>query len=55
MGGKRIADAAGAGRCRDQGDLAAARRHVARARRLVNETGYWRREREAGWLEGALG
>ena len=39
--------------CRDQGDLAAARRHVARARELVNETGYGRREREVGWLEGA--
>ena len=41
--------------CRDQGDLAAARRHVARARVLVNETGYGRREREVGWLEGTLG
>ena len=38
--------------CRDQGDLAAARRHVARARALVNETGYGRREREVRWLEG---
>jgi tetratricopeptide (TPR) repeat protein len=41
--------------CRDQGDLAAARRHVARARVLVNETGYGRREREVRWLEGTLG
>jgi tetratricopeptide (TPR) repeat protein len=41
--------------CRDQGDLAAARLHVARARELVNETGYGRREREVGWLEGAIG
>jgi tetratricopeptide (TPR) repeat protein len=40
--------------CRDQGDLAAARLHVARARVLVNETGYGRREREVRWLEGAL-
>jgi hypothetical protein len=40
--------------CRDQGDLAAARRHVARARVLVNETGYGRREREVGWLEGTI-
>ncbi len=40
--------------CRDQGDLAAARRHVARARELVNETGYGRREREVRWLEGEL-
>ena len=41
--------------CRDQGDLAAARRHVARARVLVKATGYGRREREVGWLEGTLG
>jgi tetratricopeptide (TPR) repeat protein len=41
--------------CRDQGDLDAARRHVARARVLVKETGYGRREREVGWLEGVLG
>jgi hypothetical protein len=40
--------------CRDQGDLAAARRHVARARVLVNATGYGRREREVRWLEGQL-
>jgi tetratricopeptide (TPR) repeat protein len=40
--------------CRDQGDLAAARRHVARARELVNETGYGRREREVRWLEESL-
>jgi tetratricopeptide (TPR) repeat protein len=40
---------------RDQGDLAAARRHVARARELVNETGYGRREREVRWLEETLG
>ena len=44
----------GARLCRDQGDLAEARRHVARARVLVNETGYGRREREVRWLEGAL-
>jgi tetratricopeptide (TPR) repeat protein len=41
--------------CRDQGDLAAARRHLARARELVRETGYGRREREVGWLEGVVG
>ncbi|HSS49616.1 MAG TPA: TIR domain-containing protein [Thermoanaerobaculia bacterium] len=41
--------------CRDQGDLAVARRHVARARELVNETGYGRREREVRWLEGTVG
>jgi hypothetical protein len=40
--------------CRDQGDLAAARRHVARARELVKKTGYGRREREVRWLEGSL-
>jgi len=40
--------------CRDQGDLTAARRHVARARELVEETGYERRRREVKWLEGAL-
>jgi len=41
--------------CRDQGDLVAARLHVARARVLVNETGYGRREREVRWLEETLG
>ena len=41
--------------CRDQGDLDAVRRHVARARELVNETGYGRREREVRWLEENLG
>lgn len=40
---------------RDQGDLGAARRHVARARELVTETGYGRREREVRWLEGVIG
>jgi tetratricopeptide (TPR) repeat protein len=38
--------------CRDQGDLATARIHVARARVLVEETGYRRRDREVAWLEG---
>ena len=38
-----------------QGDTAAARGHVALARRLVNETGYKRREREVAWLERRLG
>jgi tetratricopeptide (TPR) repeat protein len=40
--------------CRDQGDLSAARRHLARARALVEQTGYKRREREVAWLEKAL-
>lgn len=40
---------------RDQGDLVAARRHLARARVLVDETGYRRREREVAWLAGVLG
>jgi len=40
--------------CRDQGDVAAARRHVARAGELVRETGYERRAREVGWLERTL-
>jgi tetratricopeptide (TPR) repeat protein len=37
-----------------QGDIAAAREHVALARRLVKETGYQRREREVAWLERRL-
>jgi hypothetical protein len=40
--------------CRDQGDLATARLHVARARVLVEDTGYKRRAREVTWLEGEL-
>lgn len=40
--------------CRTQGDLVAMREHVARARELVNKTGYGRREREVKWLEGEL-
>jgi len=40
--------------CRDQGDVVVMREHVARARELVNETGYGRREREVKWLEGEL-
>lgn len=40
--------------CRDQGEVVAMRKHVARARVLVNETGYRRREREVKWLEGEL-
>jgi tetratricopeptide (TPR) repeat protein len=38
-----------------QGDTEAAGKHVAAARRLVNETGYKRREREVAWLEGRVG
>jgi hypothetical protein len=41
--------------CRDQGDLDGARRHVTRARELVNGTGYGRREREVRWLEETIG
>jgi tetratricopeptide (TPR) repeat protein len=44
----------GARLCRDQGGLDATRRHLARARELVNETGYERREREVVWLERAF-
>jgi tetratricopeptide (TPR) repeat protein len=40
--------------CRDQGDFVVARRHVAQARELVNETGYKRREREVAYLEREL-
>jgi tetratricopeptide (TPR) repeat protein len=40
--------------CRDQGNLTEARQHVKRARELVNETGYKRREREVAWLEREL-
>jgi tetratricopeptide (TPR) repeat protein len=40
--------------CLQQGDTAAARTHVATARKIVNETGYGRREREVGWLERKL-
>ncbi len=38
-----------------KGDTAAARGHVAVARKLVNKTGYRRREREVAWLERRLG
>jgi tetratricopeptide (TPR) repeat protein len=41
--------------CRDQGDVPSARRHLARARDLVGQTGYRRREREVAWLERTLG
>jgi tetratricopeptide (TPR) repeat protein len=44
----------GARLARGQGDLEGASRHVAQARRLVNETGYGRREREVRWLEGKV-
>jgi tetratricopeptide (TPR) repeat protein len=39
---------------RDQGLIAEARRHWARARELVTATGYGRREREVVWLEKEL-
>jgi tetratricopeptide (TPR) repeat protein len=45
----------GARLARRQGDEAAARRHLARARELVAETGYKRREREVAWLAGRSG
>jgi tetratricopeptide (TPR) repeat protein len=38
--------------CRQLGDRDGLERHVARARRLVEETGYGRRRREVEWLEG---
>jgi tetratricopeptide (TPR) repeat protein len=38
--------------CRQRGDRDGLERHVARARRLVEETGYGRRRREVEWLEG---
>jgi tetratricopeptide (TPR) repeat protein len=41
--------------CRDQENFAEARGHVARARELVNKTGYKRREREVAWLERTIG
>ena len=53
-GGRHAAHLEWARLCRDQGDFATTRRHVARARELVNETGYGRREREVRWLEGTL-
>jgi tetratricopeptide (TPR) repeat protein len=40
--------------CLQQGNAKAARVHVAKARKIVNETGYRRREREVGWLERRL-
>ena len=45
----------GARLCRDQGELEETRRHMARARELVKETGYGRQEREVAWLERTLG
>ena len=40
--------------CRQQGDRDGLKRHVARARKLVEETGYGRRRREVEWLERQL-
>jgi tetratricopeptide (TPR) repeat protein len=40
--------------CRQRGDRDGMQRHVARARKLVEETGYGRRRREVEWLEKAL-
>ena len=40
--------------CLQRGDAEAARGHVAMARRLVEETGYGRRERDVRWLEGRV-
>jgi tetratricopeptide (TPR) repeat protein len=39
--------------CRQRGDRDGQEEHVARARMLVEETGYGRRGREVGWLEGS--
>jgi hypothetical protein len=36
--------------CRQRGDRDGLERHVARARRLVEETGYGRRRREVEWI-----
>jgi len=41
--------------CLQQGDVEMAQVHVVLARKLVDETGYVRREREVGWLERRLG
>ncbi len=41
--------------CRQRGDREGLQRHVARARWLVEETGYGRRRREVEWLERQLG
>jgi tetratricopeptide (TPR) repeat protein len=40
--------------CRQRGERDGLAQHVARARKLVDETGYGRREREVRWLEGLL-
>jgi tetratricopeptide (TPR) repeat protein len=40
--------------CRQRGDRNGLERHVARARKLVKDMGYGRREREVEWLEGCL-
>ena len=37
--------------CRDRGDRDGLQRHVARARKLMEETGYGRRRQEVEWLE----
>jgi tetratricopeptide (TPR) repeat protein len=41
--------------CRQQGDREGAKEHTAKARKLVEETGYERRRREVEWLERQLG
>ena len=40
--------------CADRGDRQGVERHMARARKLVEETGYGRRRGEVEWLEGQL-
>ncbi len=45
----------GARLCLQQGEAEAARGHVGVARKIVKKTGYGRREREVGWLEGKVG
>ncbi|HEX5720598.1 MAG TPA: ATP-binding protein [Thermoanaerobaculia bacterium] len=40
--------------CRQRGDREGAKQHTAKARKLVEDTGYGRRAREVGWLERQL-
>jgi hypothetical protein len=40
--------------CRQRGDRDGLERHVARARKLVEETGYERRRREVEWIGSKL-
>jgi tetratricopeptide (TPR) repeat protein len=40
--------------CRQRGDQETAERHLAQAQKIIEETGYFRRAREAKWLAGQL-